>query len=144
MRRIATTLTALALVLAGCSAASGSPAESAAEEGGDPASLDGTTWLLVEIGGETPPELSASTLVFGEDGTVSGLAGCNNFNGSAELGEGTITFGPLATTRMACTDEGLAQLETDYLGALEGAETWALTGDELVIGGDTELRFGPG
>jgi heat shock protein HslJ len=130
----------IAVSLVGCSGSSASP--SAADA--DPASLGGTGWLLVEIGGETPPETVEPTLEFGDDEAVSGLGGCNQFNGSAEIGEGTIDIGPIASTQMACPDEQLTQLETDYLAALEGAETWTVSGDELVIDGATELRFAPG
>ena len=39
-----------------------------------------------------------------EGGKVNVNAGCNTGSGAAELGEGTITFGPIATTRMACDE----------------------------------------
>jgi heat shock protein HslJ len=34
---------------------------------------------------------------------ISGNASCNNFNGSFRFERGRLTAGPLATTRMACT-----------------------------------------
>ncbi len=48
---------------------------------------------------------------------VSGFAGCNRFNGTYDLKDGKISFGPLAVTRMACTTSAGA-LEQPYLDAL--------------------------
>jgi heat shock protein HslJ len=130
MRRPAIAILLGVLVLAAC-----------AGGGTDPASLEGTIWNLVEIDGEAVPEGSTPTLEFGEANEVSGMGGCNRFTGGVELGEGTITLGPLASTRMACPDEAITELETAYLLALEGAETWSTDGDTLVIEGSAELTF---
>lgn len=54
-----------------------------------------------------------------KDGKVSGLAGCNTFNGTYEVEGGQITFGEFTTTRMAC-DEFVMKQEQTFLKALSG------------------------
>lgn len=51
-------------------------------------------------------------LIFEKD-TVSGYAGCNNFMGSYELKDQSISFGPLASTKMYC--EGPQMQQEDVL-----------------------------
>lgn len=62
------------------------------------------------------------TLEF-KDGMVSGSSGCNRFHGAFSADGKALKIGPLATTRMACPDEVMAQ-EQEFLRALETATTW--------------------
>ena len=71
------------------------------------------------------------TADFADDGTLSGNAGCNNYNGPYEIDGDSISIGPLAGTKMACTSEELTTQETDYLAALELATSFSVTGDRL-------------
>ena len=71
------------------------------------------------------------TADFADDGSVSGNAGCNNYNGPYEIDGDSITIGPLAGTKMACTSEELSKQEADFLAALELATTFIVTGDRL-------------
>lgn len=73
--------------------------------GGDPrALLAGLMWKVTEIGGQPVPADVTPTIGFADDGTASGMSGCNRFTGRYELtGEG-LAFGPLAMTRMACPE----------------------------------------
>jgi heat shock protein HslJ len=48
---------------------------------------------------------------------ASGFSGCNRYTGTYMLRDGKLSFGPLASTRMACAGSGGA-LEGDYLDAL--------------------------
>ncbi len=101
-----------------------------------PASLEGTSWIMgwynngkgglaSAIAG---PEVTAQF----SDGTVSGNAGCNNYNGSYEVDGDHITIGPLATTRMFCAEpEGLMDQESQYLAALQAATTYEIKADVL-------------
>jgi len=59
---------------------------------------------------------------------VTGSGGCNRFSGSYGSGAGTIQFGPLASTRMACP---AMETETAFLHALEGARRFRLAGRHL-------------
>ena len=71
------------------------------------------------------------TADFADDGTLSGSAGCNNYNGPYEIDGDSISIGPLAGTKMACTSEELSKQETDFLAALELATSFLVTGDRL-------------
>ena len=66
---------------------------------------------------------AAPTASFAEDGTVSGNAGCNTYNGPWTQSDDRtdISVGPLATTRMACADQDANDQETSLLQALEAS-----------------------
>jgi heat shock protein HslJ len=70
------------------------------------ASLVGPVWAVEGlVTGETAssiPARTSATLQFGADGRVSVFAGCNSGGGPAQVGAGTIDFGDIALTRMAC------------------------------------------
>lgn len=75
-------------------------------------SLNGS-WQLAGGTALTPLAGSVPSLTFA--GTqVSGFAGCNRLTGSVLAQAGRVTFGPLATTRMACAPAVNAQ-ETAFL-----------------------------
>lgn len=84
-----------------------------------------TTWTVTSL--RSPDavttslalEQSAPQLTIAEDGSISGSAGCNRINGTADVRENTITFGPLATTRMACPED-ISEVERAVLHVLEG------------------------
>jgi copper homeostasis protein (lipoprotein) len=59
---------------------------------------------------------------------VTGSGGCNRFSGTYEAGAGTLTFGPLMSTRMACP--GL-ETETAFLKALEGTRRFRVAGRHM-------------
>lgn len=111
------------------------------DDKGGPA-LEGTAWTLasgVETTADAVPTLTLA------DGQASGFAGCNTYTGSYELDGDSITFGPLASTKMACEEAKMAT-ENAYLPALQSADAWAIDGDELVLsaGGTEVLRFAAG
>jgi heat shock protein HslJ len=63
-------------------------------------------WVLESIDGEALPTDEGGKipeLDFGEQMTVSGNLGCNQFNGQAVLRDGYFLIESLATTRMMCT-----------------------------------------
>ncbi|MBK8027580.1 MAG: META domain-containing protein [Chloroflexi bacterium] len=94
--------------------------------------LEGTSWELTRIGGETPLADSLVTLSFGDVGRVSGSGGCNRFNGSFEVSGSEITFGSIASTRMACPG-GRMEQEQAFFQALEAAISFQATADVLTI-----------
>lgn len=83
--------------------------------------LAGTTWLVETVAGRTVLGETQLTLRFGGNGQVSGNAGCNSFHGSFQLDGEALSFGPLASTRMACPEEIMDQ-ETQFLAALGATE----------------------
>ena len=93
----------------------------------------GVEWRLVSIGG-TPAGTGANgqpaTLRLDDtSGRASGYAGCNQFSGSYTLSGTSISFGPLAMTRMACAQGG--DLESRYTMVLEQATGWKITSKGL-------------
>ncbi len=70
-------------------------------------------WQLVTLKGKAAPSEPLLVLKFQQNG-VSGFAGVNRFQGSYKLEGESLTFGPLAATRMAGPPE-LMQLESSFL-----------------------------
>lgn len=100
--------------------------------------LAGTSWTLISgLSGTGTWNVLPGTLItatFGEDGRVSGSAGCNNYFASYQSRTNTLTIGTPATTRMYCAEPaGIMNQETLYLSNLEGAATYAIEGDLLMI-----------
>jgi heat shock protein HslJ len=106
------------------------------------ATLDGQEWLLTAIDGEPVDAAAGVSITFGADGTVNGSGGCNRFRGPYTVDGDTLSIGPLAATRMAC-GEDIGDLETRYLGALEAAFGFAISGQDMVIStaADGTLEF---
>lgn len=109
-----------------------------------PAAIEGTTWNLTgtvatEAISSLPADAVASLTI--TDGQAAVATGCNNGSGTVEVGDGTLTFGPLATTRKMCGDELMA-LEAFTLQVLDGEVTYTIDGDRLSIrkaGADGEI-----
>jgi heat shock protein HslJ len=104
-----------------------------------PTPLTGTVWQLnmYNNGKEALVSTLAGTeitAVFGEDGTLSGSAGCNNYSATYTVADDAITVSAPATTRMICAEPaGVMEQETAYLTALAMAATYTIVGDELEI-----------
>ena len=69
--------------------------------------------------------------------TVSGFSGCNRFTGTYKLDGNAITFGPLASTRMACMDL-VNTIETKMLEALSNTNTIILENGSISLQKDKE------
>ena len=89
------------------------------------------------IGGSTPVIPNTQlTLTFNNDGTLSGFAGCNNYNGKYVLSGQTtefgkaISIGPIASTKMYCADT--MNLETTYLSILQNTNTYSITNNTML------------
>jgi heat shock protein HslJ len=97
--------------------------------------LEGTTWvvdgLIVNRAVSSMPAGVTATLELA-DGTVSVHSGCNSGSGSAEIGDTAITFGPIATTKMACGDAAMA-VETHVLRVLSGDVAWSIEAGSLTL-----------
>lgn len=80
-----------------------------------------------------------ATIKFAADNTVNGYGGCNQYRGTYTLDNNTISFGPLASTRMACPNEG----ENKYLPILSLPVQVKIDGETLsfVQNGSVVLEF---
>ena len=108
--------------------ASRQPSHEAAPEG----LLAGTAWRLQQLGSEGALEGHQPTLIFGQFDRVNGTGSCNRFNGSVVVDRKSITFGPLASTRMAC-EAAISTQEANYFKALQQAEWFTISGSALTI-----------
>jgi len=70
---------------------------------------------------------------FGSEGKLAGNAGCNNFFGGYEISaDGSITIGPLGSTKMACPEPEMAQ-EFEFLSMLQGVKRFERDGRKLAL-----------
>lgn len=105
------------------------------------AALSGTTWDLAEMGGTADFAHLVPTIDFGADGSVSGFAGCNTFNGRFTTDGTMLKLGPLATTKIGC-QRPASEIESTYLAALAGVSTWSIGAEGvLLLGGAVPMRF---
>ena len=82
-------------------------------------------WLAEDIGGGGVIDRLQTVLEIRDDGAVSGSGGCNRFAGHAEIGDGTIRFGPIAGTKMMCPPAAMDQ-EMTFFAALPQAASWRI------------------
>ena len=102
--------------------------------------LTGTSWEVIAYNNGKQAVVSVIigthiTLAFGEDGRVTGSAGCNRYFADWESAAAeAISIGMPATTRMSCPEpDGTMEQEARYLEALHTAATYRRDGDKLVL-----------
>ncbi len=95
----------------------------------------GTVWnvdgLISGDAASSVPSASAASITI-TDGNAAVHTGCNRGSASVEITDDTITFGPLATTKMACAPE-LMDLEFAVTRVLDGEVTYSIEADHLTI-----------
>lgn len=95
--------------------------------------LTGVRWKLTELMGQevptTEPDLTPY-LQFGEDGRVSGFAGCNQFTGEYKAEGLRLTFKPMATTQKACLN---GSIEQQFLTTIQGIDNYSLNDSGLAF-----------
>jgi len=112
--------------------------------------LAATQWQLASFGSadtetSTAPD-SLVTIEFVDSSQVSGSGGCNTYSGTYQVNGEMMTFNPLISTRMACTDEAITAQESTFFQALESASRYEVTDEQLLIwyGSDQQyLTFVP-
>jgi heat shock protein HslJ len=98
--------------------------------------LDATRWEAQWVSGVPAAQLAQRrpTLEFlAGEWRAAGNAACNRFSGSYTQSAGRLSFGALASTRMACTEPALNATETAYLRALEQTATYEISRGILVL-----------
>ena len=132
-------VTLVAGALAGCAA----PADNAEPEATAVSDLNGE-WQLTKASdadGALTVNGTPVTLVIADD-SASGQAPCNSYTGAVEIDGDSVSFGTIAQTLMACTDDARAELEARYLAALEQVSGSTLADDTLTLTGDSvTLQF---
>lgn len=110
--------------------------------------LVGTGWTLAwYVHNGTPTQAvsgSTVTLDFGDDGRITGSAGCNRYFASYEMKGTAISIGQAGSTMMYCSTPGVMEQESAYLTLLSQAKTITIDGDRLTLSdakGTTLLAF---
>ena len=97
--------------------------------------LAGTRWVVDGIvsGGSvgSVPQGVTAALTFSDD-RVDVEAGCNRGAGGVQIGAGTITFGPIALTKMACAGQAML-VEDAVTTALSGEVTYSIEAGTLML-----------
>lgn len=98
-------------------------------------SLEDMYWKLTRLEGEPIGRVDGQrephlVLHSGEQ-RLAGSGGCNRLMGSYELRDDTLTFGGVATSRMACPD-GMEQ-EQRFLSVLSDVRFWRIDGSHLEL-----------
>ena len=98
--------------------------------------IAGTSWTATGVnngtgGLESNAATEAITAEFGPDGTLSGFAGCNNYNGTYALTADDRSRSPAFRHRRMACEEPAMTVESQYLAALERAAAYELSGDTL-------------
>lgn len=108
------------------------PLEDAPEAGANP--LTGTSWTLESFGAAASGavvEGTPVTLQFGADGQAGGSSGCNTFGGPFTVENGTLNFGDVVSTLMACDDQAVMEQETAFLSTLATVRSYEVDGSTL-------------
>jgi heat shock protein HslJ len=110
--------------------------------------LDGTGWTLTSyVHNGTPAQALSGTTVtldFGDDGRITGSAGCNRYFASYAMKGTAITIGQAGSTMMYCDTPGVMDQESAYLALLGQAKTITIEGYRLTVSdtkGTTILSF---
>ena len=98
--------------------------------------MAGTSWLAEDIGRRGVLDNPRTTVSFDQAGRVSGSGGCNRYGGPVEVSGETIRFGPLASTRMACSP-AISDQEERFLAALRSATRFVVTAEDKLVLYDT-------
>lgn len=101
-------------------------------------------WESTRTGSETtiPPVPEQYTIQLGDGGKVVARLDCNHGGGTYQITDGQITFGPMATTRMACPPGSLADR---FAKELREVRSFYVESNDLYLeipGGGT-MRFSP-
>lgn len=112
------------------------PAPSPATSAPAISALANSSWTFVEIMHRPLPAGVTATLAFHQptDGAeqISGSTGCNRFTGTANSKPGTLHFGVLAMTRMACIGAHQAT-ENTLLDVFQQTATYTRSGPSLTL-----------
>ena len=131
-------------------AASETPAEDATDPFARSTSPDAVIGLLWQWVGTSAPDDDISVaeperylLLLNAEGRAEIEFDCNSGGGDYSIDEGSLAFGPLISTRMACPDD---TQDFVYMSQLQRATTFYVEGGELhvelAMGGGT-MRFAP-
>ncbi|MCW8985015.1 MAG: META domain-containing protein, partial [Thermoanaerobaculales bacterium] len=101
---------------------------------------------LTRLGGHSVPVFEgrreAHIVLHSEEGRVAGTGGCNRFSGTYQIEGSSISFGVMATTKMACLES--KDVDLALMAALEKAASFRKTAHHVELldaDGSTVARF---
>jgi heat shock protein HslJ len=101
--------------------------------------LAGTSWKVTAYNNGKQAVVSVAagsklTAVFGKDGSLTGFAGCNNYDAPYRATPPKLSIGTVASTRKECgTPKGVMTQELQYLTALHTAASYRIEGNTLEL-----------
>ena len=98
----------------------------------EPGALIGPIFVAEMLEGQPVTEGVESSIRFDAEGRATGRAGCNNFQGSYEVDGTSVSFGPMAVTRMMCPPAVMDQ-ESAFLQAIDRATSFAWDDDGALL-----------
>ncbi len=123
----------LAILIAGISSLSAHPIAATLAGAGTQSSLFGKKWKLIEINGVAINSTRAFIEFDEATKRTSGDGGCNRFAGSFELNGPGLKFSRTLSTKRACLDQNIQQIENTFLANLERVTGFLVRGDELYL-----------
>ena len=106
--------------------------------------IEGTRWVvdgLAQNEGVSTVPIGVTAAMTITAGQAAVEAGCNTGSASVEVGETTLTFGPMALTRMMCGDDAMA-VEQLVTQVLDGEVEYEIEADVLrLTNGDVGLHL---
>jgi heat shock protein HslJ len=106
--------------------------------------LTGPTWVLTELAGQPLVPDSGITATFKADGSVSGSAGCNRYNGKYTSSGDSVTFSVNMAMTMLMCEQTIMEQETAYINTLGQVKTYSVADSQLSlkdVSGKTILVF---
>ncbi len=89
------------------------------------APLTGAEWVVEDINGAGVIDNSHASILFGEDGTLSGLGSCNRYGARYTLKGARLTIADSAATLMACAP-ALMDQERKFFDTLSNVSSYAI------------------
>lgn len=101
--------------------------------------LVNTRWVVSYLPGveSLKSKVGDAYLRFVDVTKMEGFSGCNRFFGGYEVGANSLTFGPIAGTRMFCPD---MEVEDTMMKILAGSLDYIIVSDHLYLYKGTELQ----
>lgn len=124
-----TGIVASALLLAACATTGSEPPSAGAASS---ARLQEGEWRIEDIGGQGVIDNSRATLVFGNDGRLSGNASCNRLIASYTVQGEKITISPAGLTMMACPP-ALMDQERKLVDLLRAVGSYRIDGTGALV-----------
>jgi heat shock protein HslJ len=96
--------------------------------------MAGTEWVLRSWDLDKPAGTQPEVTLRFEEGRFAGSSGCNHYFATVAQGSspGDLSVGPVGATRMACQEPAM-EVETRYLGLLEGAKKFGFRAGRLAL-----------